>query len=169
MNYDNSFSDLYNKFLINNIITVIRDLKPENVLISKDGCIKLTDFGLSKRISKDTRTMCGTPQYIAPEIILLKVHGKSVDWWSLEIVMFEMVTGNLPFYDDNQRNLFKKIVAGSYKTYNNCSDDFLSLTKNSLQTDSKKDTETYQMELLTLNYTGKKCVNLKHTLKVFMK
>lgn len=113
-------------------------MKPENILISKDGYIKLTDLGLSKRISKNTRTMCGTPQYIAPEVILLKAYGKSVDWWSLGIVMFEMVAGNVPFYDDNQRKLFKKIVVGSYKTPDNFSDNFSDITKNLLQTDSKK-------------------------------
>lgn len=113
-------------------------MKPENVLISKDGFIKLSDLGLSKRISKITRTMCGTPQYIAPEVILLKPYGKSVDWWSLGIVMFEMVAGVVPFYDENQKKLFKKIVNGIYKTPDYFTDNFSDIISQLLQTDSKK-------------------------------
>lgn len=129
-----AFIIIHNK----NITTVVRDLKPENILICKDGYIKLTDLGLSKRTSNNTRTMCGTPQYIAPEVILLKAYGKSVDWWSLGIVVFEIVAGNVPFNDDNQTELFKKILVGTYKTPVKFSDDFSDLTKNLLQADSKK-------------------------------
>ena len=70
---------------IGNIL--IRDLKPENVLLDSDGHIKITDFGLSKQGlewgGNKTYTFCGTPEYLAPEIITRKGHDKSVDWWSL--------------------------------------------------------------------------------------
>jgi len=64
---------------------VYRDLKPENMLINADGYLKLTDFGFAKLCPSKTYTLCGTPQYIAPEIIMNKGHGKAVDWWALGI------------------------------------------------------------------------------------
>jgi len=79
---------------------VYRDLKPENILLDTKGHIKLTDFGLSKILeTEDDKafTICGTPQYLAPEVILKKGYDKAVDWWSLGCVMYEMLTGKLPF------------------------------------------------------------------------
>ena len=82
----------------NNVI--YRDLKPENILMNSEGHIKISDFGLSKKLEnqKDKAyTLCGTLQYLAPEILKNKGYDKSVDWWSLGCIYFEMLTGNLPF------------------------------------------------------------------------
>lgn len=70
-----------------------RDLKPENLLIAGDGYLKLTDFGFAKFIEGRTYTLCGTPEYLAPEILLNKGHGKPVDWWCLGILIYEMLAG----------------------------------------------------------------------------
>ena len=70
-----------------------RDLKPENLLVAVDGYLKLTDFGFAKVVLTRTYTLCGTPEYIAPEILLNKGHGKPVDWWALGILIYEMNYG----------------------------------------------------------------------------
>ena len=94
---------------------VYRDLKPENILLDAQGHIKLTDFGFSKHLNDSkTWTLCGTPEYLAPEIILGKGHGKAVDWWSLGILAFEMLAGYPPFYDDNNYVIYEKILKGIY-------------------------------------------------------
>lgn len=74
-------------------LTLSRDLKPENLLIAADGYLKLTDFGFAKYIEGRTYTLCGTPEYLAPEILLNKGHGKPVDWWCLGILTYEMLAG----------------------------------------------------------------------------
>ena len=88
---------------------LFRSLKPENVRIDKDGYAKLTDFGLSKENVKDnhdTHSFCGTPEYLAPEILSRKGHGKAVDWWSLGAIVYEMLTGLPPFYTKDREKLF---------------------------------------------------------------
>ena len=99
---------------------IYRDLKPENILIDSKGHIKLTDFGLSKivtNIEEKSFTICGTLQYIAPEIISGEGYNESVDWWSLGIIMYEMLTGKLPFKfnfdnqeEQNDLNIYDKKI-----------------------------------------------------------
>ena len=95
---------------------VYRDLKPENVLIDRTGNIVITDFGLSKQLSNEndeTSTFCGTPDYLAPEILTAKGHGMAVDFWSLGILTYEMLSGFTPFSsedEDNQNETFQNIL-----------------------------------------------------------
>jgi serine/threonine protein kinase len=91
---------------------VYRDLKPENILLTADGYLKLTDFGFAKVIEHRTYTLCGTPEYIAPEVLLNKGHGKPVDWWTLGILIYEMIVGYPPFVDDDPMGIYQKILSG---------------------------------------------------------
>lgn len=93
---------------------IYRDLKPENILLSSDGHICMTDFGISKEglAAEDskTATFCGTPEYLAPEILSGNGYTKAVDWWSFGTLMFEMLTGRAPFSTDDPQMVFSKIM-----------------------------------------------------------
>ncbi len=80
-------------------------MKPENVLLDVDGYIRITDFGLSKigiKGNKGANSVCGTPEYLAPEILFKMGHGKAVDWWTLGALLYEMLTGLPPFYTSDR-------------------------------------------------------------------
>ncbi|GAM18625.1 hypothetical protein SAMD00019534_018000 [Acytostelium subglobosum LB1] len=96
---------------------VYRDLKPENILLDSEGHICITDFGLSKKIetTDGTFTFCGTPEYLAPEVLNGHGHGCAVDWWSLGTLLYEMLTGLPPFYSQNVSMMYQKILNGELK------------------------------------------------------
>ena len=92
---------------------VYRDLKPENILMDAEGHVRLTDFGLAKEQVSDNssaQTFCGTPEYLAPEVLTSQGHGRAVDWWSLGTLIYEMMCGLPPFYDQNVNKMYNKIV-----------------------------------------------------------
>jgi serum/glucocorticoid-regulated kinase 2 len=95
------------------LIALHSDLKPENILLDYTGHIALCDFGLCKLNMKDgnkTNTFCGTPEYLAPEVLIGKGYTKSVDWWTLGILLYEMIGGLPPFYDENVNVMYNKIL-----------------------------------------------------------
>lgn len=95
---------------LHNIDVVFRDLKPENLLIDHRGHIRITDFGFAKRVDDKTWTMCGTPEYLAPEIIVNKGYAHAVDWWAVGVLIFEMRCGHSPFESKSQMEMFKRIT-----------------------------------------------------------
>ncbi|KAK7873091.1 hypothetical protein R5R35_000371 [Gryllus longicercus] len=116
--FNNSTANFYSAEIIlaleylHSLSVVYRDLKPENLLLDREGHLKITDFGFAKKLTDRTWTLCGTPEYLAPEIIQSKGHNKAVDWWALGVLIYEMLAGYPPFFDDNPFGIYEKILAG---------------------------------------------------------
>lgn len=92
---------------------IYRDLKPENILLDYTGHIALCDFGLCKlnmTRNETTNTFCGTPEYLAPELLIGNGYTKVVDWWTLGVLLYEMIVGLPPFYSENTNEMYRKIL-----------------------------------------------------------
>lgn len=117
---------------------VYRDLKLENLMLSKEGHVKITDFGFAKEIFDRTWTMCGTPEYLAPEVVTREGHSKAVDWWSLGVLIYEMLVGLPPFQGRTINDIFEKILEGKIRFPRSFDPTAKDLVKKLLQRDQMK-------------------------------
>ncbi|XP_068998946.1 serine/threonine-protein kinase Sgk2b [Embiotoca jacksoni] len=120
---------------------VYRDLKPENILLDSEGHVMLTDFGLCKEgvpIGGIMHTFCGTPEYLAPEVLQGQPYSPAVDWWGLGTVLFEMICGLPPFYSRSKAEMFEKILHAPLQLHSGVSEAACSLLEGLLERDVSK-------------------------------
>lgn len=123
---------------LHNLNIIYRDLKPENILLDYTGHIALCDFGLCKlnmREGNKTNTFCGTPEYLAPEVLIGQGYTKTVDWWTLGILLYEMIGGLPPFYDENTNVMYRKILHDELVFTDDMSADVVDLLRKLLNRD----------------------------------
>lgn len=155
-----SFNENLAKFYCSQVILALeymhycnvihRDIKPENILIDDAGYIKLCDFGFAKIIKKKTWTLCGTPEYLAPEIIMSRGYGFAVDWWAVGVLVYEMVVGIPPFYASDPNKLYEKVLEGQYKCPKNLSQDCKNLIRGFLQVEPAKRLGSHKQGTFTI-------------------
>jgi serine/threonine protein kinase len=112
---------------------IYRDLRPENLLFDHKGFLKLIDFGFAKVCEGQTYTVCGLPEYLAPEILLNTGYGKEVDWWAFGCLVYELMVGISPFYEKDPINIFKRILKRDIKFPSNFPPSAKSLIKHCLE------------------------------------
>lgn len=116
-----------------------RDLKPENLVMDSNGFLKVVDFGLAKKVdSGKTWTLCGTPDYLAPEVILNEGHDWAVDYWALGVLIYEMTAGTPPFYSDEPMEIYEKILSGHVSIPSHFTRSLSDLVKKLLRTYQSK-------------------------------
>jgi cGMP-dependent protein kinase len=128
-----AFRDIHSKKI------AYRDLKPENLVMDTNGYLKLVDFGLAKKInSGKTWTLCGTPDYLAPEVILNEGHDWAVDYWALGVLIYEMTAGAPPFYADDPMEVYENILSGNVSVPSHFSRGLCDIVKKLLRTYQSK-------------------------------
>jgi len=142
------YNERYSKNIVNQILSAVaylhkkgiahRDLKPENLLCSGEGedeIVKIADFGLSKIFNEEDElvTSCGTPGYVAPEVLLCESYDKAVDMWGIGIITYVLLAGYPPFYADDDTAMFERIMNCDYDFDDECWDDVTDLAKDFIQ------------------------------------
>ena len=119
---------------------IYRNLIPENILFSSDGYIKLADFGLAKIVDHAayTKSLCGTPEYIAPEIIAGKGYNREVDWWALGVLIYEMIVGVPPFTNEDNIKTYSQIIQNNLEIPSSFSQNLSNVVTSFLQTHVSK-------------------------------